>query len=41
MLPSIDEAIKELEVADKLNPGPWVKRTLTDRVGYGNDRQIH
>ena len=28
MLPSIDEAIKELEIAEKLNPGPWVKLSM-------------
>ena len=28
MLPSIDEAIKELEIAEKLNPGPWVKHSM-------------
>ena len=28
MLPSIDETIKELEIAEKLNPGPWVKHSM-------------
>ncbi len=28
MLPSIDEAIKELEIAEKLNPGPWGKHSM-------------
>jgi hypothetical protein len=28
MLPSIDEAIKELEIAEKLNPRPWVKHSM-------------
>ena len=28
MSPSIDEAIKELEIAEKLNPGPWVKHSI-------------
>lgn len=28
MLPSVDTAHKELEMAAKLNPGPWVKHSL-------------
>ena len=28
MLPSIEEAIKELEIAEKMNPGPWVKHSM-------------
>ena len=28
MLPTIKEAKKELEIASKLNPGPWVKHSL-------------
>lgn len=28
MLPTADEAIKELEIAGRLNPGPWVKHSI-------------
>ncbi len=28
VLPTIDEAIKELEMDEKLNPGPWVKHSM-------------
>lgn len=27
MLPTIDEALKELQIAGELNPGPWVKHS--------------
>ena len=36
MLPSIDEAIKELEIAEKLNPGPWVKHSMNVGLAAGN-----
>ena len=36
MLPSIDEAIKELEIAGKLNPGPWVKHSMNVGVTARN-----
>ena len=28
MFPTIEEARKELELAEKLNPGPWVKHSI-------------
>ena len=28
MLPTIDEAFKELEIAEKRNPGPWIKHSM-------------
>ena len=28
MLPTIDEALKELEIAEKRNPGPWIKHSM-------------
>ena len=28
MLPTADEAIEELEIAGRLNPGPWVKHSM-------------
>ena len=36
MLPSIDEAIKELEIAEKLNSGPWVKHSMNVGVAARN-----
>lgn len=36
MLPSIDEAIKELEIAEKLNPGPWVKHSMNVGIAARN-----
>jgi hypothetical protein len=36
MLPSIDEAIKELEIAEKLNPDPWVKHSMNVGVAARN-----
>ncbi len=27
MYPSVEEALKELEIAGELNPGPWTKHS--------------
>ena len=27
MLPTVDEALKELSIAGEMNPGPWVKHS--------------
>ncbi len=32
MLPTADEAIEELEIAGRLNPGPWVKHSMNTGV---------
>lgn len=29
MLPTKEEALQELKKAEELNPGPWVKHSLT------------
>ena len=39
MLPTIKEAKKELEIASKLNPGPWVKHSLNVGMAARNIAQ--
>ena len=39
MLPTIEEAKKELEIAEQLNPGPWVKHSLNVGVAARNIAQ--
>lgn len=36
MLPSIEEAEKELELAGQLNPGPWVKHSINVGIAARN-----
>ena len=36
MLPTEDEALKELEIAGKLNPGPWVKHSMNAGLAARN-----
>lgn len=36
MLPTIDEAIRELDLAAQLNPGPWVKHSLNVGIAARN-----
>ncbi len=36
MLPTVEEALKELETAEKLNPGPWVKHSINVGVAARN-----
>ncbi len=36
MLPTIDEALKELEIAGQINPGPWVKHSINTGVAARN-----
>lgn len=36
MLPTIEEAIKELEIAGQLNPGPWTKHSLNVGIAARN-----
>lgn len=36
MLPTIEEAMQELELAEKLNPGPWVKHSINTGVAARN-----
>ena len=36
MLPTEDEALKELEIAGKLNPGPWVKHSINAGIAARN-----
>ena len=36
MLPNEDEALKELEIAGKLNPGPWVKHSINAGIAARN-----
>lgn len=39
MLPTIEEAIKELELAGQLNPGPWTKHSLNVGIAARNIAQ--
>lgn len=39
MLPAIDEALNELQIADGLNPGPWVKHS--ENVGIAARKIAH
>lgn len=36
MSPSIKEAEKELEIAETLNPGPWIKHSLNVGIAARN-----
>lgn len=36
MLPTIKEAKSELEIAEKLNPGPWIEHSLNVGVAARN-----
>ena len=36
MLPTKDEALKELEIAGQINPGPWVKHSINTGVAARN-----
>ena len=36
MLPAADEAMRELEIAGKLNPGPWVKHSINVGIAAKN-----
>ena len=36
MLPTIDEALKELEIAGRMNPGPWVGHSKNTGLAAGN-----
>ena len=36
MLPTIDEAKKELEIAGQLNPGPWTAHSLNVGIAARN-----
>ncbi|WP_029233192.1 HD domain-containing protein [Butyrivibrio sp. VCB2006] len=36
MLPTIDEALHELEIAGQINPGPWVKHSINTGVAARN-----
>lgn len=36
MLPTAEEALNELEIAEKLNPGPWVKHSINVGIAARN-----
>ena len=36
MLPTADEAMRELMTAEKLNPGPWVKHSVNTGIAARN-----
>ena len=36
MIPSVEDAMKELEIAEKLNPGPWVKHSMNVGIAARN-----
>jgi len=36
MLPTVEEALKELEIAGQLNPGPWTKHSLNVGIAARN-----
>ena len=36
MLPTAEEALKELEIAEKINPGPWVKHSINVGIAARN-----
>ncbi len=36
MLPTIDEALKELKIAEELNPGPWVRHSVNTGIAARN-----
>ncbi len=36
MFPTIDEALKELKIAEELNPGPWVKHSINVGIAARN-----
>lgn len=39
MMPTIDEAKNELEIAAQLNPGPWIKHSLNVGIAARNIAQ--
>ena len=39
MLPTAEEALKELEIAGELNPGPWVKHSINVGIAARNIAQ--
>lgn len=39
MLPSIEDAFKELKIAEKMNPGPWIKHS--ENVGIAAKNIAH
>ena len=39
MLPTIDEAKKELKIAGQLNPGPWTEHSLNVGIAARNIAQ--
>ena len=39
MLPNADEALNELKLAEKMNPGPWVRHSVN--VGIAAGKSIH
>ena len=39
MLPTAEEALKELEIAGKINPGPWIKHSINTGVAACNIAQ--
>ncbi|SDI75346.1 HDOD domain-containing protein [Pseudobutyrivibrio sp. 49] len=36
MLPTVEEALKELEIAGEMNPGPWVKHSINTGLAAKN-----
>ena len=36
MLPTAEEALKELEIAGEINPGPWTKHSINVGVAARN-----
>ena len=36
MLPTIEEAEKELKLAEELNPGPWIKHSINVGIAARN-----
>ena len=39
MYPSVEEALNELKIAEKLNPGPWIKHS--ENVGLAARNIAH
>lgn len=40
MFPTLDEALKELKIAEELNPGPWVKHSINVGIAARNIAEI-
>ncbi len=36
MIPTVEEALRELEIAEKRNPGPWVKHSINTGIAARN-----